>query len=1512
MVSHPRRLLVFLLVLGTGSANADNSLYGGAFGDAMVTRYGQDQLNYLEPFVQSKAPPGKQPVQSLIDSFLKLYERGARPPLDLEALSYDVRGMGDAFLAHAEALYESGDYRQSAIALQSIADQYRQEHSAEVTLLAMRLALRGVDPKVPTALPLRASADMRFNQVLALSRDKAAGPAQAIKRLRSMAGDSALPPGAQQRAGIWAAQLALSSGDQKGGLESLGGIDSASGLLPEALLVWLRAETGPEPAVCAAIAAEIQRRIPDSNAYWEAREHLVRALQRASAGGQAGQIIADTGARLEEALRTLDQAIEAIGSGRSEPTPEWVDLLPPDYGARIDSLRQRQARLKRLSALLTRWRPYVEAYRARLQKGPVPFANEIRDLLEAAKEGSDREDAPAPDPAAIFRLELSNIIGFPHDEETAYRMFGGMAQWEFGAVYPRGWKPVREQATDSRRRRRGPAADTAPPGGLAAALGHARKLSAMTAAQLKKLPSFPYTGMAEQSDSILTRSARIVRDIAAAAPQIEQAVRDELVTGLRERRQSLQQWTVRFGHLAARQSSAGGGARGTKRFDLAQKLVLKPGQSLGAALAAIRGGFSEGQPSEAKPAALLSALERTERAGETAEIRAAALRQRAELIVNLVEAQLIPPSRDAVAHYQELLRSYRGQIDEADVSYQLARAQDLAGLLEASEDTLRDFAQRFPRDSRSTEVQFRLAELRFGFGDYDGARAAYEGVLKRGDDKYLDQAEYKLAWSLFKQGEHRLALPRFVAVIDRASDPAKAADRLTQERIKDAFRATALTFSYLDGPADIERYFAKGPKKAYVADLYAGLAQLYLDRERINDAARTWEALTKHYPNDQRAPALLAGVVQGARDEGLTRVALEMQEQYVVRYARDGDYWQQSTPEARAAIDTRMQPMLAEMARMYHVDAQQQKNAASRQKAIRYYAQYVATFPEDKDTPGNHFLLAEARYEDGDLVAALADYEAAAYRYGAHAKAAEAGYATLVASQQLVARAQGDEARKQELRALAGRSDRFAKAFPQDGRVELVLAKAGEDLLLLGESAEAAKIGETLIARKPEASIRRRAVLILAHGYFESGGFAKAETAYAEALTLKPDTRQVRELTDRLGLSVYRQAEAQRAAGDTKAAVAGFLRVARTAPGADSVPNAEIDAAALLLESQRWGEAIDVLERFAKNFPTHRLAADVPTRLAYAYENDRQYLKAADLLESISQAEPDDALARQTLWRSAELRDKGGRHDLTLATWERYLKRYPSPLEKASETRQLLADAAARAGDRATRDRWLAEIIDTHARGGAEATVRVAFLAARANVVFGDDRAAEFDALKLKLPLDKSLAAKRKALEQSLKWYDGAGRYGIAEVTTAATFKTAELYRRLAKDLMGSDRPSGLNQLEREQYDILLEEEAFPFEEKATQVHELNHQRLKDGVYDDWVRQSMAALAQLLASKYDRPVPELRYFVYEPPKPEPPPLLDKDGKPILGKDGKPIPQTPAAATSTNAAAGASAGAKNAK
>ena len=60
---------------------------------------------------------------------------------------------------------------------------------------------------------------------------------------------------------------------------------------------------------------------------------------------------------------------------------------------------------------------------------------------------------------------------------------------------------------------------------------------------------------------------------------------------------------------------------------------------------------------------------------------------------------------------------------------------------------------------------------------------------------------------------------------------------------------------------------------------------------------------------------------------------------------------------------------------------------------------------------------------------------------------------------------------------------------------------------------------------------------------------------------------------------------------------------------------------------------------------------------------------------------------------------------------------------------------------------------------------------------------------------------------------------GVLKFSGKADYLMASLYQILAEDLMASERPKNLNALEQDQYELLLEEQAYPFEEQPIGVH---------------------------------------------------------------------------------------------
>ena len=125
-----------------------------------------------------------------------------------------------------------------------------------------------------------------------------------------------------------------------------------------------------------------------------------------------------------------------------------------------------------------------------------------------------------------------------------------------------------------------------------------------------------------------------------------------------------------------------------------------------------------------------------------------------------------------------------------------------------------------------------------------------------------------------------------------------------------------------------------------------------------------------------------------------------------------------------------------------------------------------------------------------------------------------------------------------------------------------------------------------------------------------------------------------------------------------------------------------------------------------------------------------------------------------------------------------------------------------------------------------------------------------FEVVRLTQPLAESIKLKKELMEDVIDAYSQASDYGVADVTTAATFRLGEVYERFSSDLMDSDRPTDLATDALEQYEILLEEQAFPFEEKAIDLYIANTARAADGVYDEWVRRSYDRLAGLMPARY--------------------------------------------------------------
>lgn len=824
-------------------------------------------------------------------------------------------------------------------------------------------------------------------------------------------------------------------------------------------------------------------------------------------------------------------------------------------------------------------------------------------------------------------------------------------------------------------------------------------------------------------------------------------------------------------------------------------------------------------------------------------------------------ANAAPDYRAAIARYQDYLVAYPKDPGNDRVLYQLSRAREQGGQLEMALASLDRLLAEFPKTAYRDEAQFRRGELLFTLRQYPQAEQAYAAVLGGAvDNPYQDRALYMQGWSRFKQGRLDDALHPFFGVLDLKlaaidgegdGDALPGLSRADRELVEDTFRVMSVSLANLQGAASIPPYITTPARRDYEFRVYQQLGELYIKQDRVKDAADTFVAFARRAPLHAQSPKMQARVIEIYQRNGFAMLALEAKKDYVTRYAVDGEF-ARANPGAWARSEPLLKTHLAALARHYHAAAQAGKAGADYAEAVRWYRVFLRSFPSDPEAAQSQFLLAELLFEDRRFDEAAVEYAHAAYDVPAHDRSADAGYAALLSLAEREKQAAADQLPARQRDGVAG-ALRFAAAFPADPRTGPVLAHAAEVLYALHDNAEASPVATQVLALTPPAAPaqRRIAWIVIAHAAFEGGVFDRAERAYGEVIALTPaaDTGRA-ELVERLAASVYKQGEQARADGQARAAVAHFERVANVAPESAVRATAQYDAAAALIGLADWDGASRTLEDFRQRYPKHALQAEVGGKLAVTYLEKQQWAPAAAELERIAATSTDPQAARAALWQAAELYEKAQARPAAARAYAQYLAQNPQPLEPAIEARHRLARIAKAEGNGARELALMQEILAADQSGGAARTARTRTLGATAALALAGPALETYRKVELVEPLAKQLKLKKARLEDVLRAYAVASEYGVAEVTTASTFHVAALYQDFGRALMASERPKKLSKSEREQYDVMLEEQAFPFEEKAIELHELNARRASAGLYDEWVQASFAALRELRPVRY--------------------------------------------------------------
>lgn len=818
--------------------------------------------------------------------------------------------------------------------------------------------------------------------------------------------------------------------------------------------------------------------------------------------------------------------------------------------------------------------------------------------------------------------------------------------------------------------------------------------------------------------------------------------------------------------------------------------------------------------------------------------------------------------RGAIKLYEDAIKVAGGGKQSAGLLYQVSKAYEQAAQPEKALDALNRLLAIDPQVVNRDELQFRRGELLFGLQQYKLAELAYTQAMAVGPkSKYFEKSMTKRGWALFKQEKFQQALHTFFDLVDRKYKSLvglvteKTLSRGDKELIDDVFRVAVLNFNELGGSPAVKTFFESLGPRDYEIRVYRALAEFYVKQKRVRDAAETYHAFARAYPMHEQAFEFDLKAIETYTGAGFASVLIEEKQAFARRYRINGAYWkryEEQEDTVLAELKKALRKNSEDVVRHFHALAQKTKTAENYQKAFVWYRQHLKWFKRGKNTQKLNFLYAELLFEFGNFEKAAEEFEKTAYQYVRSGKDAEAGYAALLSYAEAEKKAKGKQ-KTVWSRLAVGSALRFGKTFPDDERAAEVLTKAAQDMFALKKYAQAAVAAREIleISQGAKGKTRRTAWKIIARAEFEKGDYTRAEVAYKVALSLtdKGDPGR-KSLEDGLAAAVYKHGEYMKSKGNLQGAIAQFSRVKQVSPDSSVVMSAEFDIAASLMESKKWSRAITKFIEFREKNPDHALSSRVSENLVKAYLETKQNLKAAAELESLSASQAGITYKRDAMWQAAELYEKAGVQDKVIEIYKRYVGMFPNPVEQAMEARHKLAVIYKKVGQTEDHRYWQKEIIRRDKSAGSASTPRTRYLAATAAFDLAKPSLLSYQKVKLVRPLKQNLKRKKQKMKEAVDAYTLAADYGIAEVTTASVYWLAEIYNEFGQELMGSERPSGLSEDELEQYDILLEEQAYPFEEKSIDIHETNVGRVNEGTYDEWVKKSFGKLKLLSPIRY--------------------------------------------------------------
>jgi len=809
------------------------------------------------------------------------------------------------------------------------------------------------------------------------------------------------------------------------------------------------------------------------------------------------------------------------------------------------------------------------------------------------------------------------------------------------------------------------------------------------------------------------------------------------------------------------------------------------------------------------------------------------------------------------------------------ILYRLA----ICHLDEGNYDRAKEYFQRIifetPAGQKVSEAHFRLGEYYFNQRDFHKALEQYKYLLESWDDPYFNMALYKLGWAFFNVNDYASAISTYIYLISDINLLETLNTELlgkTKADVKnEAIDYIAHSLTEYGGPATAKPLLNTKETESFAIDIFLRMGEIYKKRNFYTEAIQTYETLLELFPLYPEAPLIQKGIIECYEHDLEEEKAIAAKDVFVKKYGPNSQ-WISQYPEGKVRNDAiaLSQEMLFSLGTYYQAQAQEKNRVREYRLAIEKYEDYIQKFRDSDKTARVNYYLAECYYAINEFDKAADEYFKVMSLFGENEFKEAAAYNRILSYYQLLKPNPKTDSTTFYLEDFLGEGGNlipiktacpyqvdllkacndYVKLLPQSQKLLEVLMKYAETLYELDNWELAAKVYQrAAIDTYKNSPYYGQAINMIAQCYFKLGDYQNSENWFQKLANAFPDSTQyVAKARKMISSANFKVAEKLKNHGDLTQAAVKFLSLAFNTSDREIARAAILEAATQFEKAGDVEQAVKAYERMIDEQPGVPFIDELYIKTGLLYEKMQNWIRASDNYLKLVTQQPDSKFAPRALLNAGSCFEQLKLWSKAKLVYQQYTKSYATVNpDDYIESAYKIGEMSLNLTDEDQALTEFAQTVQIYKDLKRKNIAVEEYIPAKAQFMIGEINFEKYQQVKLVPPLNIALKKKKDLLQTVLQEYVSAGKFQVAEWTTASLYKTGLTFEDWADAFVNSPVPPELSPEEQQEYLNGLNKQALPFRQKALDVYKANVASAeKSNIQNEWIDQSKQRMEKLI------------------------------------------------------------------